>query len=287
MKRTACGLIGMALWGCSDPLKDVELVSEPRVLGARVEVSGEPGRASPAAGEAASVRWLVAAPEPDPALGWSLLVCGAAPEGSDLPACAEEPFAVASVVDPLPGEPRIDFTVPSDTAALSLAVLGTVCPGSAPSESGGCSGGGGMLVSFDFALAPDVVNYNPVLEPESVLFDGAPWAAGSDCAILPAAVPGSGHTLDLLLDEADREPLVAPTSVDPEREPLQASHFATGGELQRAFTVFHADQNDLTASVSWKAPDTAPPSGLVRFFFVVRDSRGGTDWLERAVCVAP
>jgi hypothetical protein len=39
--------------------------------------------------------------------------------------------------------------------------------------------------------------------------------------------------------------------------------------------------------VEWTAPGAAPDSGVVRFFFVVRDSRGGTDWLERAVCVAP
>jgi len=39
--------------------------------------------------------------------------------------------------------------------------------------------------------------------------------------------------------------------------------------------------------VSWKAPVVQPASGLVRFFFFVRDSRGGTDWLERALCVAP
>jgi len=33
---------------------------------------------------------------------------------------------------------------------------------------------------------------------------------------------------------------------------------------------------------------SAPPEGLlVRFFFVARDFRGGSDWLERGVCVVP
>ncbi len=260
------------LASCADPLKDVELVSEPRVLGARVEVSGEPERASPAPGETAVVRWLVAAPEPDPALVFSLAVCGAAPDGSDLPACAEAPFAEQGALDPVVGEPRLDFTVPTDTRALSLAVLGEIA---------------GTLVAFDFALAPAVVNQNPIIEPEALSFDGQIWAAGSDCALVPAALPGSQHALELLLDESDREPLVPVYSVDPLREPLQASNFATGGELERAFTNIPADQSDLSVRVDWQAPRVAPESGVVRFFFVVRDSRGGTAWQERAVCVAP
>ena len=273
MKRTTWFLTSaLLLASCADPLKDVELVTSVRVLGARVEVSGEPERASPAPGEEAVVRWLVAAPEPEPALGWSLEVCGAAPGGSSLPACAEEPFAAASVVDPVPGEPRLDFTVPSEIAALSLAVQGEV---------------EGTLVSFDFGLAPVELNHNPVLEPEALSFDGEIWAAGNDCALLPEVPRGSTHALELLLDESDREPLEQSASVDPEREPLQASHFTTGGELERAFTQIPADQSDLGVRVSWKAPVVQPQSGLVRFFFVVRDSRGGTDWLERALCVAP
>jgi hypothetical protein len=277
----------LLLLSCSDPLKEVQLVSEPRVLGARVEVSGEPERASPAPGEDAAVRWLVAAPWPDPALGYRLAVCAAAPDGATLPACAEAPFAETSVVDPVPGEPRLAFTVPVDVAATSLAVLGVVCPDGAPADDGGCSDGSGTQVSFDFALGPEQVNYNPSIEPDALSFDGGPWAAGSDCAALPSVAPGSEHALELLLDEGDRDPLEAPTSVDPLREPLQASHFATGGELQRAFTLIPDDQDDLAVRLSWKAPGGVPDDGLARFFFVVRDSRGGTDWLERAVCVAP
>lgn len=283
--RTSAWMIGAALLlaSCSDPLKDVELVVETRVLGAKVEVSGEPGRASPAPGEAATVRWLVVAPEPEPALGWALSVCGAAAEGSGLPACADAPFAEASLLEPAPGEPRLDFTVPAETTATSLAVLGTMCPSSAPAAGGGCEDGGGTAVSFDFALAPGEVNHHPTIEPEAVSFDGAPWEAGSDCTLLPAVAPGSTHALELALDEDDREALVPETSADPDREALQASHFATGGELQRAFTIIQADSDELGVSVEWKAP----AEGVVRFFFVVRDARGGSDWLERAVCVAP
>jgi hypothetical protein len=288
VKRSVYWLASLLLLpSCSDPLKDAQLVVEPRVLGARVEVEGEPERASPAPGEAASVRWLVVAPEPDPLLGWSLGVCSAAPEGSGLPACAEAPFAVASADEPVAGEPRLDFVVPAETTATALAVLGSVCPGSAPDGAGGCSEPGGTAVSFDFALAPGELNFNPSIEPEALSFDGAVWQAGSDCALVPSVAPSSGHAIALLLDEGDREPITPETSADPDREVLQASHFATGGELQRAFTIIQADQSDLGVSLEWKAPAAAPEGGLIRFFFVVRDARGGSDWLERALCVTP
>jgi hypothetical protein len=54
---------GLAL-GCDESLKAVELVVEPRVLGARVEVLGEASRAAPSPGETASASFLVASPKP-------------------------------------------------------------------------------------------------------------------------------------------------------------------------------------------------------------------------------
>ena len=61
MKTIVTGAsVALLLSACNDPLKEVALIHEPRVLAARVEVALEPERASPALGESASVRWLVA-----------------------------------------------------------------------------------------------------------------------------------------------------------------------------------------------------------------------------------
>jgi hypothetical protein len=230
-------------------------------------------------GETATVRWLVAAPEPDPALGWALAACSAAPPGGALPECAEAPFASAAQDDPVPGEPAITFAVPDPPSASWLAVTGVVCPG-------GCSASPGTPVSLDFALGTaDEINSNPSLGAEGLLLDGAPWPEGSDdCSLLPQVAPGSKHALELVLDDADRDALPQATSVDPAYETLQLSHFVTAGELERAFSVLPGDEPGLRAKVSWKAPSAAT---LVRFFLVVRDLRGGSDWALRALCVAP
>ncbi|HEX6767023.1 MAG TPA: hypothetical protein VF103_16115, partial [Polyangiaceae bacterium] len=187
------------------------------------------------------------------------------------------------------GEPRLDFTVPVDIDARALAVFGVVCRDSAPSfenDTFGCSGPGGRLVSLDFLLeTPDQTNRNPVIEADALTLDGVPVPEGVDCATLPSVTHGSSHTLALRLDESDRDVLPQATSVDIPKEELQVSHFTTAGELERVFTVFEPSDTNLFASVSWKAPGSAPRDGVVRFFFVVRDMRGGSDWIERAVCV--
>ena len=56
---------------CGDPLKLPQLIEHNRVLGARVEVQGEPERASPAPGESATVRWLVADPDEPRPVSWA------------------------------------------------------------------------------------------------------------------------------------------------------------------------------------------------------------------------
>jgi len=293
MKMGAASVVAMALFlaGCDEPLTRVDLIADTRVLGARVEVMGEPGRASPAPGEAATVRWLVAARETDPELGWAFAICSAGPPGSSLPTCAGEPFATASADVPVAGEPRLDFIVPTDIGGDALAVFGSVCPRSAPTyddDGFGCAGGGGTVVSLDFLLEADGrTNTNPVIEPDALMFDGTGIAAGLDCATLPAVGKGSKHTLSLVLHESDRDSIEQPTSADPPKETLQVSHFTTAGTLESAFTVFDAGDTDLRAGVAWTAPKTAPATGFVRFFFVVRDLRGGADWIERAVCISP
>jgi len=86
----------------------------------------------------------------------------------------------------------------------------------------------------------------------------------------------------LQLDESDRDALPQTTQLDPARESLQLSHFATAGDLTRAFETIAWDSDELARQVSWTAPRDA---GLVRFWLVLRDFRGGGAFVERAVCV--
>jgi hypothetical protein len=290
MRAVSCAALLVLATGCGDPLKEVYLVSEPRLLGARVEVEGAPERASPAPGENVVVRWLVAAPEPDLELGWALFACEAAPPGAGLPTCADS--ALASLTsDPVTDAPEFTFQVPPDTMATTLLVYGAFCPGStaeADADAPACTDGEGTRVSLDFSLEGDSSNQNPTLDPQSVSFDADAWPSGADCDSTPRVAPGTRHTLELVLNEADREPLVQATDLDPHRETLQISHFATGGELERAFSVVAPENERAVVRVAWRAPNTASAEErLVRFFLIVRDLRGGSDWIERAVCIAP
>jgi len=291
-------MLGAACWaawltcGCDDPLKSVELVAEPRVLGARVEVAGDPARAAPAPGETATITFLVATPEPPPSLGFAFVVCEAAPRRGGRAACAGEPFARASSGDGQADTASVTFDVPVDLDARGrLALLGIICPGGAPRAEGtSCDGDqAGTPVQLELELAhEDDVNASPELEPGSVEFDDAVWpeqaAVEGDCAGLGfvEVAAGSPHRIVVRLDENDRDPLPRPSKLDPSRESLQLAHFATGGDLSRAFDTIAWDTDELTREATWTAPSEP---GAIRFWLVLRDFRGGSALVERSVCV--
>jgi hypothetical protein len=72
------------------------------------------------------------------------------------------------------------------------------------------------------------------------------------------------------------------------REELRLAHFSTDGGFTRAFSALAADDPEHVADVSWEAPSTAPVGGqLARFWFVLRDLRGGSSFTSRALCIVP
>lgn len=287
MKRVYCIPLFALLTHCGDPLKPVYLVSDPRVLAARIEVTGQPERAAPAPGEHVNIRFLVGAPEPDPVLGWALLTCLAAPPGAGLPGCAEPPFANV-LSEPTTAEPVFEFDVPIQPEQDALLVYGVFCPGGrAELDPPKCASGAGLRVSLDFPLRDAELNLNPSITPEALRFDEQVWSTGSSCADLPQVEPGSDHLIELSFEAEDREPLEQRIDADPERETLQVSHFTSAGELERTFTVIEPSDQQLLSRVQWKAPSSTNDFSVVRFFVVVRDLRGGSDWVERAVCVSP
>ncbi len=286
-------MLGLVLAACDDPLKTVELIEEPRVLGARVEVQDEPERAAPAPGETATVRFLLASPALEQTVGFALLACPATPSRGTRAECDGEPFAQVRSDDGEQDVPELTFKVPASLdAARRVAILGTICPFGSPNEAGtDCDGAEpGTRVTLELELArEDDVNLNPSIAPE-LSFDDAAWpelaAVEGDCAGLGyvEVAAGSKHWFEVALDEGDRDPLPQSEALDPARESLQLSHFVTAGDLSRAFQSIAWDSQELSRRPGWTAPKQP---GLARFWLVLRDFRGGSDFLERAVCVLP
>jgi hypothetical protein len=288
----ALGLTCSMTFGCDEPLKSVELVAEPRVLGARVEVADDAGRAAPAPGETATASFLLATPRLQTPVGFALAVCSAEPRRGSRAACAEPPFAAVTRENGQLVPPSITFEVPAELDPSGrLALRGIICADGSPRDDGlACDGSDpGTPVALELELARDGdVNSNPELDPDGIAFDAEPWpdvpAIEGDCAGLGfvEVAASSKHSITVLLDESARDPLPSSSELDPTRESLQLSHFTTAGDLSGAFETVAWDSAALQRQVGWTAPKEP---GLARFWLVLRDFRGGSAFTERAVCV--
>lgn len=304
--RATVALAGavLALSGCDEPLVAAQDIDAWRVLGARLEVEGEPSRATPRPGERALVRWLVASPHaPSPAVAWSLSACESAPDAAGVSRCTGEPFGDGVRASPSAGEPTLAFTVPAGIGegTRGLSVVGALCEGlldpGIPADRADCEGGGeGTRVSFGFDVSEGGRdNGNPLLGPEALSIGGASWAvaappAGS-CAgagLVEIRADSARVDVELVLPADSAELISRSGAAGPARETLLVAHFATGGRLERVFSRPHDDGIALRVAVGWKPPASAPAGGrAVRLYFVVRDDRGGADFTERTVCVVP
>jgi hypothetical protein len=287
--------LGLCVLGCEDERPDVAVIDKTRVLGARVEVLGDPGRASPLPGESVSVSVLVVAPDPDPTLAFVLAACVASDSVSDLVSCEGEPLARAASLEPVPGMPAVRFEAPLEAGNSGrLAVVGALCKAGValPAEAArACADGSWLLgVSVDFPMQDGgEPNTNPAFTSFSLDGSelGAETAAELDCAALPQVRSGStNHAWRAELDPSSRDPLPKVESSDLERESLLVSWFTTGGELDHAYSSIESTAPDSIASARWDAPSVGAPS-VTRLFVVARDGRGGSDYLERRVCVVP
>lgn len=134
-----------------------------------------------------------------------------------------------------------------------------------------------------------------------------PWAR---CADAPDALPkvragSDDYKVYVRFDPKDREQYTREIEVngDPEREDrreeLVILHAITtrGGKLDGYTSVIRYDEPDESAETSFKytppkqsdqADAHIPEEGrLVRFYFSVRDQRGGVDFTTRELCVLP
>jgi hypothetical protein len=133
-----------------------------------------------------------------------------------------------------------------------------------------------------------------------------PWdGCVSNPSLLQVKVDSGEHTLRMRFDPSDRERYTeeidkngVPTTRNI-REALAVTHAATtkGGDVGRFDSLLADDEVDEKAevSVSYTPPDSngkgdhrVPENGrLVRFYFTVRDQRGGIDYAVRELCLVP
>jgi hypothetical protein len=289
--------------GCSEDFDSTSLVESTRVIGARVEVENAPDRASPAAGETATVKWFVTAPAATPPLSWAFALCKPAPGGQL--GCGDVPFATFQGT----GAPVVTVTLPAADVladARTVTLFGRICDDAAPifdprTGNPSCASGHGTTAALAIRVqTATVANHNPTAD-RGFTFDGQPWpvlAAGSDpCVAGPriTADEKTPHELGFQTAAVDRESYATMTGDPPvattAREALQVSLFTTTGKFKSPFAfVEGADPRDTTPlTMKWTTPKAldVTTDTPVTFTFVVRDDRGGADWTTRAACVTP
>ena len=164
----------------------------------------------------------------------------------------------------------------------------------------------GRFVSVEIPIERDPSDPNLQPELQSILLNGAQWPPPYD-EVVPRTAPRTGCAGDLEgLTEEQRtaHPRAGdlPSSInlsvsqgslqiyaidEVERtEEIQVSWLADSGDFERTFSFI----TDPARSVltQWQPFTSADESGrLVRFNFVIRDGRGGSDWVERGLCILP
>jgi hypothetical protein len=311
------GIVAVLAAGCSNDLPVASVLERTRVLGARVEIASDPGRAEVVPGEAATVAWIVAGPSAPASLDWAFALCAGSASGGDC-ADAAQPIATGS------GTPvTAAFTTP-DAATLGSdqlpLMVGAVCAdgtlGFDPSgQLATCTGAGasGTTVNFVVPVTPDgaTPNRHPVLSNDVIQLGGADWdpatamaaTAGDACdastglpvvGATPAGQDAVKQEIRIVSDGDDRETYTPGDRTTPVLEDLQISNFTTAGKFDSSYAAIFATDTrpDADTTVKWAPPAAADLRGaggqVVVFYFVVRDLRGGLDWTSRALCaVAP
>ncbi len=161
-----------------------------------------------------------------------------------------------------------------------------------------------VTVQIPIETEPSDPNLNPVLA--NVLYGGASWPPPYDQGV-PRTAPRTGcaEDLDGLTPEQRAahpragtmssaiELYVTPDSLQTytvdgveQTEQIQVSWLADGGSFETSFSFIVEPATSIL--IQWAPGTGVPDDGLLaRFTFVIRDGRGGTDWVERGLCILP
>lgn len=369
MKRLTVGVLIVyfalpLLSGCVEELPEASRIEDTRIIGARVDVAGDPGRAWVKPGETAEVSLLVVNPDlfhTSDELKMMLMVCTPLPLGVGPPLCLEllqltegfagsgadapEPEAIASLgqltcsqmeevgadvfallsalgmdLRCVEGEPRFELTVSEQVEAEERLVRGVLCdkgePFLDPSSQAlfGCAlQVGGEEIPFAMTVpiqTGEETNRHPFLAGATITVDNdnEEWPPATRQELMAYGQPGSTdgepsfdcaraeqdgrirqvekgtRTLRVKVPASEFEPYQE--KGEERREELRFAVYATEGKLQRNRSVLQADDDLPAFDLEWETPKKVDADGLlVRFFFAVRDQRGGFDSTERALCV--
>lgn len=276
--RTVLIALGLGLCACDEPLARVEYVDHARVLAARVESDDDAALATPLPGGGFATRWLVAAPEGAVPTSGSLTACVPELTSVGLPRCAEPAFAELQVTPST--EPLAAFTAPGDASAV--VVTADFCAGGALEPDGVCEPAGAPLAAtLRIDLAADGRNLNPSLQDDALTLSNGAWSSDAGC--------GSGAP-DLRAD--GRKVAVRWTSRGGDREPseaLTASVFVTAGKVAHSVAVIESSdvRAEPSAAFEWELPRRSGAPETEWLWLVVRDGRGGSDFVRRGVCLTP
>jgi hypothetical protein len=293
--RLACVVFVLGAPGACRPAfdDDPSRITAPRLLAARFE----PPEVSP--GVTVSAEVLVASPDGvsnDATVEWAMCTTPKSPaeNRSVAPECLEG--AAAPVAE---GE-RVTFAVPPD--ACSLFGPETPPGGFRPRDPDSTGGyyqpirllrGDADAVAIERLLCKPSLsidaalelarrytpNRNPVLAAPAATIDGAPVR-------LDQVPQGADVRFELGWASGDAELYaafdLASQTIVTRREALRVSWYATGGALEVPATGRDERDPGTTTDDGWHAPD-AP--GTVRFWAVLRDSRGGVGFTAWDVVV--
>lgn len=315
-------LIGLSVLSaaCGGDLPSATSITSTRVIAAKVKVVGDEKRATPRRNEFFSVEWSVVTNGQDaPNLYSAYLACKSAPSRAGIPFCLSAPFSGFRSESTLSTH-VFNAQIPDESAYAPgdvMLVYGAWCTSGQPQIDLGDNGNGSDAQSAALtsvrcenstetplkAVLEIIVgaegfdNSNPSWDDQSVaLSSGLVWppisaevsAVCGDEAV-PTFETGTNVVLNLSLSSSTRDTYLQngePPAVMPEE--LTISSFTTAGSFDVTFKVIEStDQNErLSTENTWLLPSDATVEGeVVRFYFVVRDGRGGTDIIERKACL--
>lgn len=288
---------------CEDPLLEVQTINGLRVVGTRVQNDTDPSDARLVAGSPTTLEWLVVSDRAE-AYSAAMRLCSVADTNYGVPSCESAPFFEDTGRFDAGVPARFSFTPPElPRGSRWMSALVACAEGRArfaTDASGRCSGGTTPREAT-FTGVIGEANSNPTLADDTLEFEGAPWQeadlldTGASCrgAGLPTVRAGRVSEIAFELGGDDRESLPASETEQygaEATESLLYSHFLSEPGLERPFSGISADSDDTAFEIELAPPtDPMPPTNGVAtdFYLIVRDGRGGSDWVRRQVCTLP